>query len=247
MLLDHVTDTPDVGIVAVLDDDTDQAKIMRFQLEDVGVQAIIADLDMVPTLERAIQWIRGNANAVICDVQLNNLHGGIDYDGAQLLARVIGDERIPGVLTTGFKDDVGMLVRPHRGHIPVLVSRDETEDPDILVAGVLMCRAEIDSGRGGERQTHRTALYIEKASMADTGVALDARVGGWARRISMRFPAAMLGSDFETIEHARRSVGKVFFAAVNLAATSETELFFEDIEPELIDPEGLSLHFEADQ
>ena len=230
-----------------MDDDADQAKTVRFQLEDIGVETIIADLDKVPTIETAIQWIRRHADAVICDVQLNNLHGGIDYDGAQLLARIIGTEHIPGVLTTGFKDDVGMLVRPHRGQIPVLVSRDETEDPDILIAGVRMCRAEIASGRGGERQTHRTALYIEKASMADTGVALDARVGGWARRVSVRFPAAMLGREFEKIANAHQAVGKVFFAAVNLAATSETELFIEDIEPELIDPDGLPLHFEDDR
>ena len=244
MAVMELVEATDLGIVAVLDDDLDQAQTVRFQLEDVGVASIIADLDTVRTLDTAIAWIRDHAQAVICDVQLSNLHDGIEYNGAELLARLFDDERIPGVLTTGYKDDVGMLVRPHRSSIPVLVSRDETEDPDILVAGVRLSRTEIESGRGDPRRTHRTALYVEKASLHAEGVALDARVGGWARRTSMRFPATMLGPAYTDLGLARLAVGKVFFAKANLAAATEDELFFEDVEPRLVDPAGLPLHFE---
>jgi CheY-like chemotaxis protein len=237
----------EMGVVAVIDDDLDQAKTVRFQLEDSGIESLVADLDEVANIDYAVEWIRANAQAVICDVQLGNQHAGVQYNGAQLLSRVIGDHRIPGVLTTGFKDDVGMLVRPHRPRIPVLVSRDETEDPDILVGGVLLCQAEIEHGRDQIRQTKRTALFVEKASLHAEGVALDARVGGWSRRLSMRFPALMLGPDYGELECAQGAVGKVFFAKVNLAATSETELFFEEVEPELVDPANLALHFEEGQ
>lgn len=237
----------EMGVVAVIDDDLDQAKTVRFQLEDIGIESMVADLDDVARIDDAVDWIQANAQAVICDVQLSNLHAGVQYNGAQLLSRVIGDHRIPGVLTTGFKDDVGMLVRPHRPHIPVLVSRDETEDPDILIDGVVLCRAEIEHGRAEIRQTKRTALFVEKASQHADGVAFDARVGGWSRRLSMRFPAVMLGCRYGELELAQAAVGKVFFAKVNLAATSETELFFEEVEPDLIDPAGLVLHFEEGQ
>jgi CheY-like chemotaxis protein len=240
------TDWPDIGTVAVLDDDTDQAKVVEMQLQDIGVETIIADLAQVSKLEQAIDWITGNANAVICDVQLNHLQSGICYDGAQLMSAVIGDYRIPGVLTTGFKDDVGMWVRPHRRRIPVLVSRDETVKPEVLVRGVETCRAEIDHGRAPDRETHRVPLHIEKTAVVDDRVALDARVGGWSRKASIRFPADMLGRQYNTIDAARGIVGRAFFARVNLGAEHETDLFFEDPEPEFVDPAGLTLHFEVE-
>ncbi len=236
---------PDIGTVAVLDDDADQAKVVKLQLQDVGVETVIASLDQVPTLERAIDWIASNAQAVICDVQLNHLHSGVDYNGAQLMSAVIGDHKIPGVLTTGFKDDVGMWVRPHRRRIPVLVSRDETEEPEVLVNGVETCRAEIVHGRAPDRETHRVPLYVEKTGITNDRVALDARVGGWSRKASIRFPADMLGERYNTIEAARAIVGQVFFARVNLGAGHETDLFFEDPEPEFVDPTALPLHFDA--
>ncbi|HZV74958.1 MAG TPA: hypothetical protein VFF79_14680 [Conexibacter sp.] len=246
MTLMEAADEQYTGVVAVLDDDADQAKVVKIQLEDVGVKTVIADLDEVSTLDRAVDWIKGNAQAVICDVQLNLHHVGIAYNGAELMASVIGDLKVPGVLTTGFKDDVGMLVRPHRPRIPVLVSRDETEDANVLLHGVDICRAEIVGGRAPDRRTYRVPLFIEKAGHADTGVALDARVGGWSRKASMRFPAGMLGTPYLDYEAARTLTGRVFFAHVNLGAEHEADLFFEKVEPDLIDPVELPLHFGAD-
>jgi CheY-like chemotaxis protein len=234
----------EIGPVAVLDDDADQAKVVKLQLQDLGIDTVIASLDQVLTLDRAIDWISHNAQAVICDVQLNHLHSGVGYNGAELMATVIGDHRIPGVLTTGFKDDVGMWVRPHRHRIPVLVSRDETEEPEVLVSGVEVCRAEIAHGRAPDRETHRVPLYIEKAGITETGVALDARVGGWSRKASIRFPAEMLSEQYSDLEAARVIAGRVFFARVNLGAGHETDLFFEDPEPDLMDPTELPLHFD---
>jgi hypothetical protein len=240
------TDWQDIGTVAVLDDDADEAKGVKVQLQDIGVKAVIASLDWVPTLERAIDWIESNAQAVICDVQLTHYHSGINYNGAQLMSAVIGDHRIPGVLTTGFKDDVGMWVRPHRARIPVLVSRDETVEPEVLVNGVETCRAEMVHGRAPDRETHRVPLYIEKTGIVEERVALDARVGGWSRKASIRFPASMLGERYNTSEAASAIVGRAFFARVNLGAGHETDLFFEDPEPEFVDPAGLPLHFDGE-
>jgi hypothetical protein len=138
---------------------------------------------------------------------------------------------------------VGMLVRPHRHRVPVLVSRDEAEEPDVLIAGVRACRVEMARGRSPERETHRVPLFVEKASQAE-GVALDARVGGWARKASIRFPARMLDARYDDLTAAQAAVGRVFFARVNIGAEHEDDLFFEDPEPELIDPKDLPLHFE---
>lgn len=246
-LLEEVpADTQGIGVVAVLDDDADQAKVVKLQLQDVGVETVIASLDEVSTLDRAIEWINGNAQAVICDVQLNHLHSGISYNGAELMSSLVGDYKIPGVLTTGFKDDVGMWVRPHRYRIPVLVSRDETEEPEVLVDGVKICQTEIDHGRAADRETYRVPLYIEKAGITDVGVALDARVGGWSRKASMRFPASMLHVQYNDLDAARAITGQVFFALVNLGTEDETDLFFEDPEPDLVDPAELPLHFDIE-
>jgi CheY-like chemotaxis protein len=238
-------ESPPVGVMGVLDDDANQAKAVRLQLEDAGIETVIANLDDIPTIERAIDWVSSQTQALICDVQLNHQHSGIDYNGAALMSTVIDQCGIPGVLTTGFKADVGMLVRPYRHRVPVLVSRDETEETDVLIAGVQICREEIAHGRAPNRETHRVPLYIEKASQAD-GVALDARVGGWSSKASIRFPATMLGEKFDTMAVAEGIVGRVFFARVNLGAEHESDLFFEDPEPDLVDPADLKLHFEAD-
>jgi CheY-like chemotaxis protein len=241
-----VVETPiysTTGTIAVLDDDADQAKVVKLQLDDAGVETVIANLDDVLTLDQAVAWIAEHAQAVICDVQLNNQHASIGYNGAELLSRVIAELRIPGVLTTGFKDDVGLWVRPYRANIPVLVSRDETEDAEVLLRGVEVSRAEIADGRGTDRETFRVPLFIEKAGRGDRGIALDARVGGWSRKASMRFPASMLGSGYDNFDTAHQLIGKVFFACVNLGAEHESDLFLERVELELIDSADLPLHF----
>lgn len=235
------------GTIAVIDDDADQAAAVRLQLEDLELETIITDLDEVPTLQRAVSWVAENAQALICDVQLNHQHDAVDYNGAELMSQIVGEHHIPGVLTTGFKDDVGMWVRPHRSRIPVLVSRDETLEGEVLLGRMRVCQEEIAHGRAPDRQTHRVPLFIEKAGLADIGVALDARVGGWARKASMRFPAAMLGQQYKEMEPARTLVGKVFFARVNIGAEHETDLFFEEPESELLDPQEMSLHFDEGQ
>lgn len=230
--------------VGVLDDDEGQAKTVSFQLEDVGIEPVIADLDTVATLDAAIAWIlESGLSGVICDVQLNNLQGGMHYQGAELVAQLVTGHRLPCVLTTGFGADLGMLVRPYRAQVPVLLGREETEDPEALLGGLQRCKAEISEGRRENRRTWRVPLFIERTGETDYGTALDARVGGWAHKTPMRFPAAMLGPERAAHAAGGGLVGKVFFARVNLGAVREAELFFEDPESELVDPRGLGLHF----
>jgi hypothetical protein len=232
------------GVVAVLDDDAQEAKTVRLQLEDFDVETLEMPLDDVLTLESASAYVLGNAQALICDVQLGNLHSGVQFNGAQLVAHLVANERVPCVLTTGFVPDVGMWVRPHRAHIPVLLGRDETENPEVIIEGLRRCRTEIAEGPGPERQTHRVPLFIEKASADDEGIALDARVGGWAYKTPMRFPAWMLGDEYRDPGRARELVGKVFFAHVNLSAEREPDLYFEHPESVIANSSAWTLHFE---
>jgi hypothetical protein len=231
----------------VFDDDEGQAKTVGFQLEDVGIEPIIADLADIPTLESAVAWIlERDLGGVICDVQLNNLQEGMQFQGAQLVAELVAEHRLPCVLTTGFGADLGMLVRPYRANVPVLLGRDETEDPEALIGGLDRCMTEILDGRPRERRTWRVPLFIERTGITEHGTALDARVGGWAHKTPMRFPAEMLGAERAADAASGGLVGKVFFACVNMAAEREADLFFEDAEPEFLDPQGLGLHFGDD-
>lgn len=234
------------GVVAVLDDDYGQARTLRLELEELGIEALVADLDDVPTLEQAVEWVRSSAAAVVCDVQLGNLHPGIGFNGAQLVARLVAESQIPCVLVTGFPADVGMVVRPYRAQIPVLFGRDETEDPQLIVDGLRRCRNEMEHGRGPERATHRVPLFVEKVSAASEGVALDARVGGWTYRAAVRFPATMVDSSCDDVRVAEALIGKVFFARANIGAERDWDIFFEEPEPQMFDPTGLELHFEAE-
>lgn len=237
-----IASTTDFETVAVFDDDTGQAATAKLQLADIGVTALIADLDKVSTLELAVEWTSTNAQAAICDVQLNNLHGGVGFTGSQLVSQLVSERKCASVLTTGFIGDVGMWVRPYRKDIPVLLLRDQTEDPEAFVDGLESCAAEITQGRPPERETSRVPLFIEKAGFADRQLALDARVGGWMHTIPMRFPADMLNLPLDE-SAARDLVGKVFFAHVNLGAEREADLFFEEPEPEFFDAADVDLHF----
>lgn len=237
----------ELGVVAVLDDDAGQAKTARLQLGDLGVEALIIDLDEVPTLEDATAWVLAHAQALVCDVQLNNLHGNVAFTGAQLVAHLVSEHKIPCVLTTGFLIDVGMWVRPYRQNIPVLLTREETVEAEALLEGLSRCHDEIVHGRSDERRTDRVPLFVEKAGPAEQGMALDARVGGWAHRVPMRFPASLLAEEYEAEGRAYALVGQVFFARVNIGARRESDLFFEDPEPDVTDPTRLKLHFEEAQ
>jgi FixJ family two-component response regulator len=231
----------DFGVVAILDDDVTQAKTVFFQLEELGLESLIVDLDSVPTLADAVEVVRRHAGSLITDVQLNNLHGGIEFDGAELVAALVSGYRMPCVLTTGFAPDVWAFVRPHRRDIPVMLARDDTEEPERLLEGLQRCAEEIQSGRDATRRTYRVPLFIER--VATTESAIDVRVGGWKHKASMRFPATMLHPAHSGDEDLRDLQGKVFFAKVNIGADTESELFFEDPEAELFTPDASSLHF----
>lgn len=242
--MEAIAEVQEFGPVAVVDDDASQAQTMGFQLEDVGLEPLVVDLDQVLQLEEAATWLTARAGSLICDVQLKNLHPGMGYHGAQLVANLIAQFRMPCVLTTGFTQDVGMLVRPYRGHIPVLLSREETEDSETLVEGLQRCKVELEDGPIPERRTRRTSLFIERVGQADGGVALDAQVGGWPHKTPMRFPAVMLGEEYGDRAQADQLVGKVFFAKVNLGAAREPDLYFEEPEPKFVDASELELKFE---
>jgi CheY-like chemotaxis protein len=232
----------DFGVVAILDDDATQAKTVEFQLDELGLESLIVDLDSVPTLADAVGIVREHASSLITDVQLNNLHGGIDFHGAQLVAALVSEYGMPCVLTTGFAPDVWSLVRPHRRDIPVLLARDDTEDPECLLEGLQRCKEEIENGRGPERRTYRVPLFVERVA-TESAFAIDARVGGWKHRASMRFPASMFDQAYENEDKIKELQGKVFFARVNIGAESEPDLFFEDPEPTVVTPDAESLYF----
>lgn len=234
----------ELGRVAVLDDDEDIAKAVTFELQDLGMDAVVGNLDDLVDFDSAVAWVRDSADCLVSDVQLSNMFPGIAYNGAELVAKLVRDFRMPCVLTTGFVADVGMIVRPHRADIPVLMGRDETEEPDALLAGLRRCRAEILGGRGPERRTRRVPLFVEKVSTLDHRLAIDARVGSWPQSIPMRFPASMLDSALSESDRAGDLIGKVFFACVNIAAERESDLFFEAPESAIIDPAAVDLHFE---
>ena len=137
-----------------------------------------------------------------------------------------------------------MLVRPYRRNIPVLLSREETEDPETLLDGLQRCQAELTGSYLSDRRTHRTSLFIERVGQAEGGVALDAQVGGWPHKTPMRFPAAMLGEQYAERERADELIGKVFFAKVNVGASREPDLYFEDPEAEFVDAADLKVEFE---
>jgi hypothetical protein len=225
--------------VAIYDDNDDEARGLEVDLGDLGIEGVI-----VPTehkrLDDALNALRDAGNATVCDHVLR-LQGQADFTGAELVVQLVSLQ-IPSVLITAFAADVGMEIRPHLPGIPAFLRRSELADPRRVLDELAGCHHELHHGRPRYRTSFRTPIYIERDLVINGVAGFDARVGSWRLDEVVRFPADMLGEPW--VENPRSAVGQVFFAHANLAARKPEELFLEEVEPEPVDLEGETLHFE---
>jgi DNA-binding NarL/FixJ family response regulator len=209
--------------VAIIDDDTQAANAVRYNVEDAGFTPWMFP-GRAETLDGALNQIKENAQAAICDHRLSPL-GLANFDGAELAARLIADQ-IPAVLISQFvNQDYDVSIRRWRAKIPSLLSRDECR-PETIKDALELCRREISGEIFAGRRKHRTLLRIADMQTEGNEEVIDAILPAWNRQRAVRFPAILIPS------HLRRHLenGVYLIAYVNLAATRPEDLFLESFE-----------------
>lgn len=226
--------------IAIYDDNSEEALSLEIELGDLGVGGVV----VLPTEHRdlgdALQAVRDNANAAVCDHVLR-VHADAEFTGAELVSELVA-ANTPGVLITAFAADVGMDIRPYLPSVPAFIRRSQlSENPLVVVEELNNCRVEMLHGRPPHREAFRTPIYIERSATINGEHALDARIGSWQLDEVIQFPARMVGDYWA--DHPEEAVGQVFFAHVNLAARRPDELFLEELESTPADTQEAELHF----
>lgn len=212
--------------IAIVDDNAQAAEAVRYAVEDAGFTPWIFP-GKGGTVENAVIRIKENAQAAICDHRLSTL-GFANFDGAELAARLIGDN-IPAILISQFvNQDYDVSIRRWRAKVPSLISRDECR-PETIKDALELCRREMNGEIVSGRRKHRTLVRIADIQNEAGEQVIDAILPAWNRLRAVRFPATLIPSQL----HALLAKGEYLIAYVNLAAARPEDLFFEGFEKPL--------------
>lgn len=186
-----------IKTVAVIDDDQEAADTIISTLEDGDFTAFHQkELDSIDAL---ISSIVSNSDAAVCDHRLR--YGGFaDISGADLAARLIQKAHPTILVTTYLDQDAGIAIRSFRPYLPVVLRREDADEPAKLRSAFARCIAEMERGKRDDRTAQRTLLQVKyvdtvkEASMEDSVVVVDAIVHGWNHSSAVRFPLSRSGA-----------------------------------------------------
>jgi len=212
--------------IAVVDDNAQAAEAVSYTLEDAGFTPWIFP-GKGGTVENAVDKIKENAQAAICDHRLSTL-GFANFDGAELAARLISED-VPAILISQFVDlDHGVSIRRWRAKVPSLLTRDECR-PETIKDALELCRREMKGEIVSGRRKHRTLVRIADKQNEGEEQVIDAIIPAWNRLRAVRFPVTLIPPQL----HELLEKGAYLIAYVNLAATRPEDLYFQDFEKPL--------------
>ncbi|WP_123646507.1 hypothetical protein [Lysobacter enzymogenes] len=209
--------------IAVVDDDDEAAMTLIHTLEDADLTPFrVAPLD---SIELLVSEILKNSDAAVCDHRLR--YGGFsDVSGAELAARLI-QEKHPTILVTQYLDqEADVSIRKYRSGLPVVLRRDEADEPSELRSAFARCLVELNSGPIKDRKPQRTLIRV--LDVVDLGgeTVIDAVIHGWNSKDSVRFPASLIPSPL--LANVER--GTALSVVTNIRAEEKVDLYFEDFQ-----------------
>lgn len=221
-----------IRTVAVIDDDDQAAQTIIHALEDGRFkpyrQEAADGLTALATL------IIANSDAAVCDHRLR--YGAFaDISGAELAAALV-EKKHPTILVTQYLDQYAdIAIRSHRSNLPVVLRREDADEPDELRAAFARCKYELRRGKVDDRKLHRTLLHVMDVSDVGGVAVIDAIVHGWNAKDTVRFPLSLVAP-----EHQEKvSRYSVLSALTNVTTPEKVDLYFEEVklapEPELDD------------
>ncbi len=214
-------------MVAVIDDDRRQADTVAELLVDAGLKPVIVPDPwcVIATVDELTAAVKARATAAICDHRLSP-KGLATFDGAQAVAKLY-DERIPALLMTQYAEmDNDVSIRRWRHKVPVVISRDDVDDPAAIRVSLDLCIRELEGERVPTRRAHRSIVRIAEWNQEDGVDVLDVFVMQWRPHTAVRLPLDCIPEEF-------RGALKDFpflIAEVNIEARDSSELFFHNFE-----------------
>jgi CheY-like chemotaxis protein len=209
--------------VAVVDDDDDAALTIIHALEDAGFNpfrqtATENILDLAHS-------IISNSQAAVCDHRLR--YGGFaDISGAELAATLV-EMGHPTILVTQYLDQYADVdIRSFRSNLPVVLRREDADEPEELRAGFARCKTELRRGKVKERKLEKTLLKVMDVTDVGGVKVIDAIVHGWNPKDTVRFPLKLVKKDDQNkVDHRT-----VLTALTNFSTEKKVDLYFESVE-----------------
>lgn len=211
-----------IKTVAVVDDSDDTAKTLIHALQDGNFEPYRQEaFDSIGAL---VDAILKNSDAAVCDHRLR--YGGFqDISGADLAAQLVRKEH-PAILVTQYLDqDADIAIRSFRPHLPVVLRREDADEPEELRNAFARCLAEIGRGRRDDRKAQKTLLEVMSIEQINDDRVIDAFVHGWSAKDAVRFPMSLVNA----ADRDKIKVGDTLSAMTNVRAEEKVDLYFEDV------------------
>jgi hypothetical protein len=211
--------------IAIIDDDRDAARGLSLGLMDIGLEPVIIE-GQFDSLDILLEEVNGTSTAAICD-HILQARGFASFFGAEVVAGLY-ERSIPGVLLTQFVGTHSAVsIRRFRDRLPVVLSREDAEDPEVIRAALQRAETEIQGTFVDSRKPWRSLVRVLGKDEEGGETVLDVSVPAWSPHTAVRLPLGLLPRDVAT---AATQVDGAFFAAVNIGAASHEELYFTNFE-----------------
>lgn len=213
---------PSINKVAVVDDDDQAAQTIIHALQDGKFEPYRQEA--MGSIQELVDSIVAGSDAAVCDHRLR--YGAFaDVSGAELASRLMLAEH-PTILVTQYLDQYADVdIRQFRGNLPVVLRRDQADEPSELRDAFARCLLEISRGRLDSRKPQRTLLRVEQITKVNDDSVIDAVVHGWNPKDTVRFPMSLVHPD----DRASVKEQSILSAMTNLRAEEKVDLFFEDV------------------
>lgn len=211
-----------IKVVAVVDDDDDAAMTIIHALEDARFRPyrqVAAN-----SIAELANSIVKNSDAAVCDHRLR--YGAFaDVSGAELAAALVKQGH-PTILVTQYLDQYAdIAIRSFRSHLPVVLRREDADEPHELRLGFARCKIELRQGKIKERKLQKTLLQVMDVSEVGDVQVIDAIVHGWNSKDTVRFPMNLVRAE----DRARVGHSTILSALSNVGTDLKVDLYFEKV------------------
>jgi hypothetical protein len=207
--------------IAIIDDQADVRESYEPSVEDLGAESV-SEAGPLEPLPDCVKSVRNKTDAAICDYNLR-VKAYSTFNGAELAAEFYRAS-FPAVLCTKWHKAVIDEMRQYRRYIPAMIDPSSLS-PSSIRTGIESCVHEFEGEFAPIRRPWRTLVRVEGVQMNEIGnMYVYVVVPAWNSNEVIKLPFNIIPKGFDI------SVGCRFHANVNIGATGNEELYFEQWE-----------------
>lgn len=205
-----------------MDDDEHAALTIIHTLEDAKFKPYRQEA--AENICDLVHAIMANSEAAVCDHRLR--YGGFaDISGAELASALVKMGH-PTILVTQYLDQYAdVAIRSFRSNLPVVLRREDADEPDELRSGFARCKTEFRRGKIKERKLQKTLLHVMDVTDVGGVPVIDAIVNGWNPKDTVRFPLDLVKKEDQKLVDRK----SILTALTNFGTDKKVDLYFEDV------------------